>query len=59
LRGIPALIVTPFLAADAVVDQAAHDTTAILATLEHRYGLPPLGPRDAAVTDLSTVFAAH
>ena len=56
---IPTLIVTPFLPAETVVDRAAHDTTAILATLEHRYGLPPLGPRDAAVTDLSTVFAAH
>lgn len=56
---IPTLIITPFLTADSVVDRAEHDTTAILATLEHRYGLPPLGTRDSAVTDLSTVFAAH
>ena len=56
---IPALIVMPYLTAEAVVDRAAHDTTAILATIEHRYGLAPLGARDAAVTDLSTVFAAH
>ena len=56
---IPALIVTPFLRNQQVVDHAQHDTTSILATLEHRYALPPLGPRDAAVTDLATVFNAR
>ncbi|WP_295386695.1 alkaline phosphatase family protein [uncultured Thiodictyon sp.] len=56
---IPALIVAPFLAADQVVDRTPHDTTSILATIEHRFGLAPLGPRDAAVADLATVFAAH
>ena len=33
-------------------------TTSILATIEHRFGLAPLGTRDAAVNDLSTVFKA-
>lgn len=56
---IPALIVTPLLRGKQVVDRTAHDTTSILATLEHRFGLPPLGPRDGAATDLATVFAAH
>ncbi len=56
---IPALILSPFLAGQQVVDRAQHDTTSILATLEHRYGLPPLGPRDAVVADLSTIFTAR
>jgi phospholipase C len=34
------------------VDHQAHDTTSILATIERAYGLPPLGDRDAQVTDL-------
>jgi phospholipase C len=44
-----------------VVDRAQHDTTSILATIEHRFGLSPMGAatRDAAVNDLSTVFRAH
>ena len=41
-----------------MVDSAEHDTTSILATIEHRFGLAPLGTRDAAVNDLSTVWNA-
>jgi hypothetical protein len=33
---------------------ASHDTTSILATIEHRFGPAPLTSRDAAVTDLGT-----
>jgi phospholipase C len=55
---IPALIVSPFLRGNFVVDHAQYDTTSILATIEHRYGLGPLSSRDAAVNDLSNVFAA-
>ncbi|HEY2985579.1 MAG TPA: alkaline phosphatase family protein, partial [Jatrophihabitantaceae bacterium] len=33
------------------VDHQSHDTTSILATIEHAYGLASLG-RDAEVTDL-------
>jgi phospholipase C len=55
---IPALIVSPFLRGNFVVDHAQYDTTSILATIEHRYGLAPLSSRDAAVNDLSNVFAA-
>jgi hypothetical protein len=40
------------------VDHSEHDTTSILATIEQRFGLPPLGTRDAPVATLATVFAA-
>ena len=56
---IPALIVSPLLKAPFVVDTASHDTTSIAATIEHRYGLAPLGPRDAAVRDFATALAAR
>jgi phospholipase C len=56
---IPALVVSPHLRGDFVVDHTQYDTTSILATIEHRYGLPALGTRDAAVNDLSNVFLAH
>jgi phospholipase C len=55
---IPTLVVSPFLRGEEVVDHTEYDTTSILATIEHRFGLAPLGSRDAAVNDLSTVFAA-
>jgi acid phosphatase len=55
---IPALIVSPFLAGSFVVDHAGHDTTSILATIEHRIKLQPISDRDAKVKDLSSVFAA-
>ena len=35
------------------VDSTSHDTTSILATIEHLYHLKPLGTRDAAVRDLT------
>ena len=56
---IPALIVSPFLNGDFVVDHVPHDTTSILATIEDRFGLAPLSTRDAAVRDLSSVFKAQ
>jgi phospholipase C len=56
---IPALIIAPFLSGDYVIDHTQHDTSSILATIEHRYGLAPLTPRDAAVNDLSSVFQAR
>jgi phospholipase C len=55
---IPALVIAPHLKGSFVVDSAEHDTTSILATIEHRFGLAPLGTRDAAVNDLTTVFNA-
>jgi phospholipase C len=56
---IPALIVAPRLRDDFVVDHTQYDTTSILATIEHRFGLAPLSERDAAVNDLSSVFRAR
>jgi acid phosphatase len=55
---VPALVISPHIEGTFVVDNAEHDTTSILATIEHRYGLAPLGTRDAAVNDLSTAFDA-
>ena len=54
---IPALIFAPGLKNDFVVDSKEHDTTSILATIEHRYGLAPLSTRDAAVSDLTSVWS--
>src|SRR6478672_10615441 len=55
---IPALVVSPFLRGNEVVDHTQYDTTSILSTIEERYGLAPLTSRDAAVNSLSNVFAA-
>ncbi len=55
---IPLLMISPFLRGDFVVDHTQYDTTSILATIEHRFGLAPLTSRDAAVRDLSAVYAA-
>ncbi len=55
---IPAIILAPHIKGHFVVDSTEHDTTSILATIEHRWGVAPLGTRDAAVNDLSTVFSA-
>jgi phospholipase C len=55
---IPSLIISPFLRGDFVVDHTAHDTTSILATIEHRFNLAPVASRDARVRDLSSVYLA-
>ena len=57
---IPTLVLAPGLKPG--VDRTQHDTTSILATIEHRFGLPPLTlpdgrpTRDAQVADLSTAL---
>jgi phospholipase C len=51
-------VISPFLQEDFVIDHTQHDTTSILATIEHRFGLAPLSTRDGAVQDLASVFAA-
>ena len=53
---IPALIISPYLSSSFVVDPTQYDTTSIIATIEHRFDLPPLTKRDARVTDLGHVF---
>jgi phospholipase C len=55
---LPALVVSPFLRGDFVVDHTQYDTTSIAATIERRFDLAPLSSRDAAVHDLSSVFHA-
>src|SRR3954447_13978885 len=49
---IPALLVSPALKHPFAVDETEHDTTSILATIEHRFSLAPLTSRDASVADL-------
>jgi phospholipase C len=56
---IPALVVSPFLRGQFVVDHTQYDTTSVLATIEERFGLASLGTRDAGVNDLSNVYDAH
>jgi acid phosphatase len=53
---VPALLISPRLENSFSVDHTAHDTTSILATIEHRFGLKALSARDKAVADLSSVF---
>jgi phospholipase C len=55
---IPALVLAPGLRKPYVVDHTSHDTTAIAATIEHRFGLKALSSRDKKVKDLSSVYRA-
>ncbi|GAC1611729.1 MAG: acid phosphatase [Mycobacteriales bacterium] len=61
---IPALVLDPALPASGV-DHTSHDTTSVLATIEHRFGLPPLTDgtgaqtRDAKVADLFSAFSVQ
>jgi acid phosphatase len=48
---VPAIVFSPF--ARGGVDSTPYDTTAILALIEKRWNLPPLGARDAAQADMS------
>jgi len=50
---VPALIISPKLDKKFTVDHTSHDTTSIVATIEHQYHLQPLSTRDRAVADLS------
>jgi acid phosphatase len=52
---VPTLVISP-RARHHFVDHQSYDTTSILATIERRYGLAPLGPRDAAANDLRHAF---
>jgi len=53
---IPALVVSPLLPRRFSVDHTPHDTTSVMATIEHQFHLKPLGTRDAAVCNLFTTF---
>jgi phospholipase C len=52
---VPAIFISPF-AKQGVVDHTIYDTTSILRTIEVRWGLKPLGTRDAKVNDLHNAF---
>lgn len=52
---VPTIIISPY-AKKKFVDPTVYDTTAILATIEHRWGLDPLAQRDAASADLANGF---
>ena len=52
---VPAIVVSPF-ARRGFVDHTQYETSAILKLIETRWGLQPLGTRDAAAGDLSTAF---
>jgi len=52
----PTLIVSPFLRGNFVVDHTQYDTTSILATIERRWDVAPLGSRDANANDLRRSF---
>jgi len=56
---VPALLISPRLAERFQVDSTSHDTTSILATIEHRFGLAPLTSRDARVADFAGVLRGH
>ena len=55
---IPAMVISPLLPNAYAVDHTLHDTTSVMATMEHRFGLQPISSRDAAVADMSSVFDA-
>jgi acid phosphatase len=54
---IPALVLSRSLRKSGV-DHTSYDTTSILATIEHSFGLAPLSSRDARVNDLTNAVAA-
>lgn len=52
---VPTLIISPF-AKRGFVDKTPYETVSILALIERRWGVAPLGTRDAAAGDLTTAF---
>ncbi len=52
---MPTIIISP-LAKRHFVDHTLYDTTSILATIERRWDLDPLGTRDAKAHDLRRAF---
>ena len=52
---VPTIIISP-LAKKHYVDHTLYDTTSILATIERRWNLEPLGSRDAQAFDLRRAF---
>jgi phospholipase C len=55
---VPAIVISP-LAKRHFVDHTEYDTTSILTTIEHRWNIQPLGPRDAGANDLRAAFKGN
>ncbi|MCC7259696.1 MAG: acid phosphatase, partial [Alphaproteobacteria bacterium] len=55
---VPTLIISPF-AKKGHVDHTVYDTTSILKLIEERFGLAPLGERDAKANSLAAALAAE
>jgi phospholipase C len=53
---IPALLVSASMRSSGV-DHTVYDTTSIMATIEHSFGLKPVSTRDARVSDLGRAVA--
>jgi len=49
---VPTLVISPF-AKKAYVDHTRYDTTSVLKLIETRWGLAPLGQRDASADGLT------
>jgi phospholipase C len=52
---VPAIVISPFARAG-FVDHTDYDTTSILALIERRWSLAPLGARDAAAANMTAAF---
>jgi phospholipase C len=52
---VPAIVISPWSKHN-FVDHTTYDTTSILATIEHRWGLDPLTSRDANASDMANAF---
>jgi phospholipase C len=52
---VPTIIISPF-ARRGFVDHTTYDTMSILAFIEHRFALAPLGTADASAADLAAAF---
>ncbi len=52
---VPTLVISPF-AKPGYVDSTQYEAASILALIEHRFGLDPLGARDATAADLTHAF---
>ncbi len=52
---VPTMVISPF-ARKGFVDATVYDTASILALIEHRWNLAPLGTRDQAAADMTNAF---
>jgi len=54
---VPTIVISP-LARRGFVDHTSYDTSAVLKTIEQRFGLPSLNQRDANATSLEKIFTS-